>query len=237
MFQDGGDTLKNLINTDLVTPDIQESVLSAEHLVQTQMKVFVDKRLCEPPDSDHHWNLKAPIQKNKANTFSSLYEVVQSSNSKQNIIKVDRNILQRLITAHRAGREVNLENILQHELMTVPLSFATTSGSLHSTNKAVLTNIPVLTQQVQTPATVILDEPSCLLVDVQTLVMALGKPPDIITFGDYANIFASTVFKMGANYQRIDVVFDRFQDESIKAGTRTKRKQRHRPVSRKIENN
>ncbi len=66
-------------------------------------------------------------------------------------------------------------------------------------------------------------------------MVALGKPSDIITFGDYANIFASTVFKMGANYQRIAVVFDMYQDESIKAGTMTKRKQRHRPVRRKIE--
>ncbi len=98
-----------------------------------------------------------------------------------------------------------------------------------------LPSIP--TQQVQTPATVILDEPSCLLTDVQALVMALGTPPDITTFGDYANIFASTVFKIGANYQRIDVVFGRFQDESIKASTSTNRKQRHRPVRRKIENN
>ena len=53
------------------------------------------------------------------------------------------------------------------------------------------------------------------------------------TFGEYANVFASTVFKMGAKYQRIDVVFDRYQDESVKAGTWTKRKQRHRPVRRK----
>ena len=66
--------------------------------------------------------------------------------------------------------------------------------------------------------------------------MALGKPPDIRTFGDYANTFANTVFKMGAKYQRIDVVFDRYQGESIEAGTMTKRKQRHRPVRRKIEN-
>ena len=46
MFQDGGDTLKNLINKDVVTPEIQESLLSAEHIGQTQMKVFVDKRPC-----------------------------------------------------------------------------------------------------------------------------------------------------------------------------------------------
>ena len=105
--------------------------------------------------------------------------------------------------------------------MTAPLCLATTSGSLHSTNKAVLGNI--LTQQVQTPATVILDEPSCLLIDGQALVMALGKPPDIIMFGDYANIYANTVFKvLWSNYRRIDGVFDKYQDESIKTGTMTK---------------
>ena len=95
----------------------------------------------------------------------------------------------------------------------------------------------IRTQQVQTPATVILDEPSCLLIDGQAHVMAPGNPPDISTFGEYANIFASTVFKTGARYQRIAVVFVMYQDESIKAGTRTKRKQGHRPVRRKIESN
>ena len=233
VFRYVSDTLKNLINKDVVTPEIQESLRSAKDIGQAQMKVFVDKRLCEPPDSGHRLHMKAPIQKNKAKAFASLYEVVQLSKGKQNIIKVDRNILQRLVTAYREGPEVNLENILQHELMTVPLSLATTSGSLHSTNKpAVLANI--LTQQVQTHATVILDEPSCLLIDGQALVMAHGKPPDIGPFGDYANIFASIVFKIGGNYQRIDVVFDRCQDESIKAGTRTRRKQRHQPARRKI---
>ena len=122
--------------------------------------------------------------------------------------------------------------------MTVPLYLATTSDNIHSTNEVVLANI--LAQQVQTPAIVILDEPSCLLIDGQPLVMALGKSPDIRTFGDYANFFASTVSKMGANYQRIDVHSLRQlsrrinQEESIKAGTRTKRRQRHRPVRRKI---
>ena len=108
VFQDGGDTLNNIINKYVVTPEIEESLPSAEHLGQEQMKVFVNKPMCVPPDSDHHLNLKAPIQKNEANTFASLYEDVQPS--KQNIIKMDRNILQRLITACREGREVNLEN-------------------------------------------------------------------------------------------------------------------------------
>ena len=73
-------------------------------------------------------------------------EVVQPSNGKQKLIKMDRNSLQRVRTAYRAGRKVNLENILQHELMAVLLSLATSSGNLHSADKSVLANI--LTQQV-----------------------------------------------------------------------------------------
>ena len=52
----------------MVTTAIQESLLSAGHIRQAQMNVFLDKRMCEPPDSDHQLNLKAPIQNNKANT-------------------------------------------------------------------------------------------------------------------------------------------------------------------------
>ena len=134
-------TLKNIINKDMVTPEIQESLLAAESLGLSQMRTFVDKCLCQPSDSDMHLDLKAPIQKNKAKTFALLYEVVKVSKGKQNTIKVDRYILQRLLTAYRAGRNVNRENILQHELMAIPLSLATTYGSLHSTNKSVLANI------------------------------------------------------------------------------------------------
>ena len=234
VFQDGPDTLRNIMNNDLVTPEIQDPLLSAELLGHEQMQVFVARRLCEPSDSDQHLNMKSPIHKNRAKTVSSLYEVVQPCRGKHGTIKVDRNILQRLITAYRSGREVHLENILQHELMTVPLSLATTSGSLHSTNKSVMANI--LTQHVEVPANITVVEPSCLLIDGQALVMALGKPTDIATFGQYADTFTNTVFRMGANYGRIDVVFDRYQQESIKAGTRTTRNQRHRPVRRMIEN-
>ena len=63
VFQDVGDTLEKIINKDVVTPEIQESLLSAEHLEQEQMKVFVDERLCEPPDSDHHLHLKHPSKR------------------------------------------------------------------------------------------------------------------------------------------------------------------------------
>ena len=104
---------------------------------------------------------------NKAETFALLYTIVKDVKGKQNTSKVDKNILQRRITTYRAGR-VNLNKILQHELMSVALSLATTSGILHSSNKVLLAG--VLTQHVTTPTTVSLDGPICLLIG-QALVM------------------------------------------------------------------
>ena len=115
LFQDGGDTLKNIINKYVITPRSKNICLA-----RNTLKFFVDKRLCEPPYSDNHLNVKAPIHNNEAKTFAFLYEVAQPTNDKQTIIKVDMNILQRLITACREGREVNLENFPQLELMAVP---------------------------------------------------------------------------------------------------------------------
>ena len=89
--------------------------------------------------------------------------------------------------------------------MSVPLS-------LHSPNKSLLADI--LTKNVLTPPIVTLHRPSCLIIDSQTLVMALGKHPTISTFGEYANTFAAAVYKMGATFKRIDVVFDQHIDQN-----------------------
>ena len=233
VFHNKIETLQNMINKDLATVSIQESLLGAECLGIKQLNEFVEKRMCVAPDNDQHVVLKAPIRKNKALTFATLYVVVQDVKGKQSTIKIDRNILQRLITAYRAGREVNLGNILKHELMSVPLSLATTSGTLLSSSKSLLSDI--LTKDVLTPPTATLHGPSCLLIDGQALVMALGKPSNISTFGEYAKTYAEVVYKMGTTFQRIDVTFDRYKPESIKAGTRTKRKKGKRPVRRQIE--
>lgn len=53
------------------------------------------------------------------------------------------------------------------------------------------------------------------------MINALGKPEDSNTFGDYADIFVHTVLTADQDYQRIDVVFDRYKDDTVEAGTGT----------------
>jgi hypothetical protein len=81
-------------------------------------------------------------KKNNPLTFESSYKIRVGSKAvdKRKILKTGRNILQRLVIAYKAGREVYLGQILKHELLPAPISIADTSGSLKSGNKSVLQN-------------------------------------------------------------------------------------------------
>jgi len=74
-------------------------------------------------------------------------------------------MLQRVVMAYRLGRPVELDRILNHELMSIPLSLASTDGMLHPTNKANM--IPLLCPDDKTLQEISLseNESSCLVID------------------------------------------------------------------------
>ena len=75
----------------------------------------------------------------------------------------------------------------------------------------------------------------CLIIDGQALVVALGKPANAQTFGDLADTYVCKVLKSGANYQWIDIVFDRYREETIKSTTRTRHTKSARPIRQLVE--
>ena len=60
---------------------------------------------------------------------------------------------------------------------------------------------------------------ACIIIDGQAVIAAIGKPKDAKTFGDLADVFVNTVMHIGKKYKRIDLVFDRYKQESIKNKT------------------
>ena len=74
------------------------------------------------------------------------------------------------------------------------------------------------------------------MIDGMALLAAIGKPQGIATFGDLSNSFRATVILAARSYDRVDVLFDRYRDISIKSGTRKQRSKGTRPVRRVIEN-
>ena len=125
-------------------------------------------------------------------TFKSLYEVSNTDpKGKVTTLKADRTILQRLVTAFQAGRKVDL-HVLQHELMNIPISIANCDGSLRTGSQAILAD--VITRDVVCPAEVKVDQlSSCLIIDGQAVVVAIGKPVGAHTFGDIADVFVEHV--------------------------------------------
>ena len=160
------------------------------------------------------------LQKSNPLTFKSLYEVSnKDTKGKVTTLKADRMILQRLVSSFQAGRKVDLQHVLQHELMNIPISIANCDGSLRTGSKAILAD--VITRDVVCPAEVKVDQSnSCLVIDGQAVVVAIGKPAGAHTFGDLADVFIEHVLVCGKCFKRIDVTFDRYIDNSTKSGTR-----------------
>ena len=227
--------LQNIGTKELATEVIQESLLRAKVLGQQDVKKFVQGRLiaaqqCDKPDV----SIYVPVR--NAPPFATLYQVVKHTKDRdQNtIMKADRNVPRRLVTYCEAGRSVDLSSVLKHELLPVPVALAEMNGTLRTGNKSELAN--VVTEDIDCPETIQRHATSSfLIIDGQALVVALGKPDADVTFGDLADTYVNTVLKAGYEYHKIDVVFDRYRDETIKGTSRTRRSKTARPIRRLVE--
>ena len=154
---------------------------------------------------------------------------VKRSSHKDKLFQADRNLFQRLLISKDAGRYVDLKKILSHELSPVPLALADTSRSLRSPNKTVVAQIlqSLTTVENQLPATHL---KSCVIIDGQAIVQAIGKPANAGNFGQLADVFVRSVFShFSETCSQVDVVFDRYKASTIKDGTRLQRTGKSRP--------
>ena len=224
--------LVSIATNDVSTAAIESDLLSAQtrgvSMVQSNInKWFVEK---ETPFFD-------PLPKVKSKTFASLYKMTfAGKQNEKKTIKADRRLLQQLLTASLAGRKVDLNEVLQHELSSIPLSLAKVNGDINSTAKAELAKIITKNEKilpnVREPHTT---QRTCVLVDGHAYIQTLGKPKSCKTFEEYARVFfKSLVINVGENADRIDIVFDRYISSSIKSTTRTKRGTNKRPIRRII---
>ena len=150
------------------------------------------------------------------------------------MLKADRNVLRRLITSCEVVWPVNLPFVLKNEILPAPLSIAEMNGTLRTGNKSALAN--VITERINCHEAIERHETSsCLMIDRQALVVALGKTDNSSTFGHLVDTYVSIVLKAGSEYQRIDVVFDMYREETIKCATRTRRSKTTRSIRRLIE--
>ena len=128
------DVLCNIASTkDVATNAIQDSLLDAKRLGQNEVTRCIEEHLTNDDASAKPLvSFHAPLKRNNPPTFAKLYSIPTKDKGKEQVVKADRNLLQRLITAFEAGRVVDMPSILKHELMPVPLFLAEMDGCLRT---------------------------------------------------------------------------------------------------------
>ena len=104
-----------------------------------------------------------------------------------------------------------MKNVLCHALGPLPWSLATPDGQPRKTNKAVLAK----ELQKGTPFAENIPQPSATVIDGMALVQKAKAEQK--SFGQVAASILASAIREGAQSSRIDIVFDVYREQSIKA--------------------
>ena len=81
--------------------------------------------------------------------YATMYNAtVKTTQNEKKVIKADRKLLQRLLTASLAGRRIDIHDILQHKLSNALLSLAKINGGMNSTCKSDIINTLVIKDRI-----------------------------------------------------------------------------------------
>ena len=139
-------------------------------------------------------------------------------------MKIDRDLLIRVVVALESGRDIDVDDLLTRELSSVPFSIATLDGCIReATGKSDLSNIlQKNVSQDQPPQN---QEQTCTIIDGMAAVQSLGNSAGAKTFGEWCDNFTKFVTShFTERCTRVDLVFDQYTPNSIKGSTRIKRK-------------
>ena len=119
--------LLNLTTMDVAPDEIATALLTAPARGKEQIDDYVCNRPMQHPAKFHD-----PVKQNRSHTLFSIYEVTLQTpiGEKTKTIKASRELFQKLFVNKEAGRDVDLDEILCHELSNTPLSIADTAGKL-----------------------------------------------------------------------------------------------------------
>ena len=214
------ENLVSVTTGDVASEEIKHDLLGTEETGKTVIKEFVQHRLIKKDVKFHD-----SVKQKKLKTFETLYCVpVSLENNKTVTIKADRDLLRRVVVALESGRDIDVDELLQRELSPVPLSIATPNGSLReASGKSDLGKI--LQENVSQSQPPISNRETCTIIDGMAAIQSLGNASGAKTFGEWCDKFSAYVTSnFSEKCTRVDVVFDRYLPNSIKGGTRRKRK-------------
>ena len=132
------------------------------------------------------------------------------------MLKADKNLFG-MMAVISYSRNLDMKEVLSHPLGSIPWSLATADGTLRKTNKAVLSNN---LEKESTPSEEIPENSSCII-DAMSLVQKIkGKQK---TFKEVAETLFRKAMSEKVSCNRVDLVFDVYEEKSIKNAERRNR--------------
>lgn len=224
--------LKNIVSSALVKDDAKDDILHFAEKGQKRFQEFIDDRLL-PTSTLSVWD---PMKKLKVKTFLNLMEKAKIRVGDKVIkLREERELLGRFLIVQGTRPELvpKLEETIgQYEMSVVPRSICAVDGSLYiPADKSSMMHAIEGAKSQPTPSATQLDTvpipsiapPKVLIVDAMAVVQSMKKTATTQKFIDLQEAFVKRIEFMMVGYSEGRVVFDRYQDQSLKNKTRQKR--------------
>ena len=132
------------------------------------------------------------------------------------MLKADKNLFG-MMAVISYSRNLDMKEVLSHPLGSIPWSLATADGTLRKTNKAVLSNN---LEKESTPSEEIPENSSCIIDAISLVQKIKGKQK---TFKEVAETLFRKAMSEKVSCNRVDLVFDVYEEKSIKNAERRNR--------------
>ena len=208
----------------MMTDNVVSTVRNIEEIGRKQHAKFRETRIFH-----RSIRLDDPIKKNKLIIFEASNTKGWSAKTESQELKMHVRLFPQMnISTQISGR--NMEEFFSHETLQYPQALAR-RGEMRSGNKFDLVKCIHSLSDTETVS----NQSKVLAVVLEGSVLVnLAKPKKNQSFKDYAtDVFCPQIRKHMNDYsaQPVDIKFDMYKDESLKASTRVKRGKR---ISRKV---
>ena len=206
------------LSTGASPPDeVVNDLLNAEEIGREAWEIFRAERLSEK----RSMKFFDVLPRLKLKSFPALKQVNVSTNEKQVALRADKNLFSMMALISQS-RRLDMPSVLAHPLGPVPWALASADGTLRKTNKAAL---GIALEKLADTAEVIPTNSACIIDGMSIVRKTNGNQR---TFGEICNTIHNTVLLESGQSDRIDLVFDVYQEKSIKNAERVKRGAAHR---------
>ena len=219
--EDSGDLLV-LDTKEIASAQVVTTVNTIENAGQEQFQMFVEERLLK-----HKKEVTDVIKLNKFPLFSNPKKPSSKEKLDVSSLKQNCSLFSQLYISCQV-RQGNLDEFFAHENQSYPPSLSKFGDLRLSVKSDLLKCLEKLTPNP--PTTPIVD---AMLIDGAALVNMLKPSGACKTFSDYSNqVYLPYITNQLQSVQRIDIIWDRYIPNSLKAQTRDKR---GRGVRRRVE--